>query len=189
MLKEILADLKAYPVIAAIRDIEAVDVALSKPVRCIFMLTGNILDIKYPVTHIKKARKRVFLHVDLLEGIGKDAAGVKYIAEEIKPDGIITTRSNLISSAKSEGIFAIQRVFFLDSQAVDTAVRTIRQVDPDAVEILPGVIPKIIKRMYEKVHHPLIAGGLIEEKKEVSEALEAGAWAVSVSKDDLWNAF
>ncbi|TYP58841.1 glycerol-3-phosphate responsive antiterminator [Thermosediminibacter litoriperuensis] len=188
-MRDILADLKAYPIIAAIRDIDAVDLALDKPVRCIFMLAGDILNIKYPVTHIKKARKRVFLHMDLLEGVSKDAAGLRYVSEEIRPDGIITTRSNLISSAKSEGIFAIQRAFFLDSQAVDTAVRTIRQVDPDAVEILPGVIPKIIKRLHENVNHLLIAGGLIEDKKEVNDALEAGAWAVSVSREDLWDAF
>lgn len=188
-MKDILADLKAYPVIAAVRDIDTVDIALEKPVRCIFMLTGDILNIKYPVTYIKKARKRVFLHMDLLEGVSKDAAGLRYIAEIIKPDGIITTRSNLISSAKSEGIFTIQRAFFLDSQAVDTAVRTIRQVDPDAVEVLPGVIPKIIKRVHGKVHHPLIAGGLVEDINEVNAALEAGAWAVSVSKEDLWDAF
>lgn len=188
-MRELLTDLKAYPVIAAIRDIDVVDLALDKPVRCIFMLIGDIFNIKYPVSHIKKARKRVFLHIDLLEGISKDAAGLRYVAEEIKPDGIISTRSNLISSAKKEGIFAIQRIFLLDSLAVDTAVRTIRQVDPDAVEVLPGVIPKIIKKIHENVHHPLIAGGLIEGKKEVGDALKAGAWAVSASRDDLWNAF
>lgn len=188
-MRELLTDLKAYPVIAAIRDIDVVDLALDKPVRCIFMLIGDIFNIKYPVSHIKKARKRVFLHIDLLEGISKDAAGLRYVAEEIKPDGIISTRSNLISSAKKEGIFAIQRIFLLDSLAVDTAVRTIRQVDPDAVEVLPGVVPKIIKKIHENVYHPLIAGGLIEGKKEVSDALKAGAWAVSASRDDLWNAF
>ncbi|MCG0275408.1 MAG: glycerol-3-phosphate responsive antiterminator [Thermosediminibacteraceae bacterium] len=187
-MKDILADLKAYPIIAAVREIDAVDLALEKPIRCVFILTGDILNIKYPVTHIKKACKRVFLHIDLLEGVSKDAAGLRYVAEEIKPDGIITTRSNLISSAKSMGIFTIQRAFFLDSLAVDTAVRTIRQVEPDAVEVLPGVIPKIIKRMHENIHHPLIAGGLIEDIQEVKEALKAGAWAVSVSKIDLWDA-
>lgn len=179
--------IKKSPIIAAIRDIEKVDEALSKPVHCLFLLTGNILNIRYAVTHIKKAGKRVFLHLDLLEGISKDSIGIKYIAEEIKPDGIITTRGNLVSSAKSEGIFTIQRVFILDSQAKDTAEKSIRQVDPDAVEILPGVIPKIIKKIHKEVNYPVIAGGLIEDMEEVRAALKEGALAVSVSKEELWD--
>jgi glycerol uptake operon antiterminator len=92
---EILADIKKCPVIAAIRDIDDVDMALSRKIQCVFLLTGSILNIKYVVHCIKKARKRAFLHIDLVEGISKDSEGTKYIVEEIRPDGIITTRSNL----------------------------------------------------------------------------------------------
>ena len=67
--------------------------------------------------------------------------------EEIRPDGVITTRSNLAMSARSMGMFTIQRVFILDSLAVDTAVKTIGQVEPDAVEILPGVLTKTLGRI------------------------------------------
>ncbi|MDK2879371.1 MAG: glycerol uptake operon antiterminator [Thermoanaerobacteraceae bacterium] len=186
-MEDVLSDIKKCPIIAAIRDIEKVDAALEKPLRCLFLLTGNILNIKYAVTHIKKAGKRAFVHLDLLEGISKDGMGIKYIAEEVKPDGIITTRGNLISSAKSEGIFTIQRVFILDSLAKDTAEKSINQVDPDAVEILPGVIPKIINKIHSEVHYPVIAGGLIETLDEVKAALKEGALAVSVSKEGLWD--
>lgn len=151
------------------------------------MLTGDIFNIKYAVKHIQRASKRVFLHLDLLEGVSKDSMGIKYIAEEIKPDGVITTRGHLVSCAKSEGLFTIQRVFILDSLSVDTAVKTIKQVDPDAVELLPAVIPKIIRRVHNKVNYPLIAGGLIEEDDEVLAALSAGALAVSVTKEEIWD--
>jgi len=186
-LGEVLADIKRCPIIAAIRDIEKIDIALGKPIRCLFLLTGNILNIKYAVTHTKKAGKKVFIHVDLLEGVSKDGMGLKYIAEEIRPDGIITTRGNLISCAKNEGLFTIQRVFILDSLAKDTAEKSINQVDPDAVEILPGVIPKIIDKIHREVHYPVIAGGLIETMDEVEAAIKEGALAVSVSKEELWD--
>lgn len=184
---EVLADIKGCSIIAAIRDIEKVDIALGKPIRCLFLLTGNILNIKYAVTHTKKAGKKVFIHVDLLEGVSKDSMGIKYIAEEVRPDGIITTRGNLIGCAKNEGLFTIQRVFIIDSLAKDTAEKSINQVDPDAVEILPGVIPKIIDKIHKEVHYPVIAGGLIETMDEVEAALKEGALAVSVSKEELWD--
>lgn len=187
MNNEILADIKKCPVIAAIRDIDYVDMALSRKIQCVFLLTGSILNIKYVVHCIKKARKRAFLHLDLVEGISKDSEGTKYIVEEIRPDGIITTRSNLAMSARSMGMFTIQRVFILDSLAVDTAVKTIGQVEPDAVEILPGVLTKTLGRIAVRVATPLIAGGLIETEEEVKKALASGAVAISTTRKSLWD--
>ncbi|KYO65347.1 glycerol-3-phosphate responsive antiterminator [Thermovenabulum gondwanense] len=186
-MKFLIEDLKSYPVIAAIRDIEKVDDALKERVKTIFLLTGSIFDIRYVVNHIKKAGRRVFIHFDLLDGISKDSVGIRYIAEEIKPDGIITTRTNLVSSAKSEGLFAIQRIFIVDSQAIDTAIKAINQVNPDAVEILPGIVYEAINKISRSIHYPLIAGGLIHEKEQVDEALKAGAMAISTSEEKLWN--
>lgn len=187
MNNEILDDVKKCPVIAAIRDIDDVDTALSRKIQCVFLLTGSILNIKYVVHCIKKARKRAFLHLDLVEGISKDSEGTKYIVEEIRPDGVITTRSNLAMSARSMGMFTIQRVFILDSLAVDTAVKTIGQVEPDAVEILPGVLTKTLGRIAIRVAIPIIAGGLIETEEEVKKALASGAVAISTTRKSLWD--
>lgn len=184
---EVTRDLLIHPVIPAIRDVEKIDIALSKDARSIFLLAGNILNIKNIVNQAKRADKRIFVHIDLLEGISKNRMGIKYIAQEVKPDGIITTRANLISCAKAEGLFAIQRIFVLDSLAIDTAAKSIKNVNPDAIEILPAVIPKIIRRICQRVSHPVIAGGLIEEKSEVESALKEGAMAISVSKEDIWD--
>lgn len=187
MRSEILADIKEFPVIAAIRDVDEVDEALSRNIKCVFLLTGSILNIKYVVHCIKKAHKRAFVHLDLLEGISKDSEGTKYIVEEVRPDGIITTRSNLALSARKMGMFTIQRVFILDSLAVDTAVKTISQVEPDAVEVLPGVLTKTLKRIVQRVHIPVVAGGLIETPEEVRNALESGAVAISTTRKSLWD--
>jgi glycerol uptake operon antiterminator len=186
-LGEIMEDLKRFPVIPAIRDVSRIDTAISIKSRCVFLLTGNILNIKDIVRRVQSADRRIFLHLDLLEGISKNSMGIKYIAQEIKPDGVITTRANLINCAKTEGLFTIQRIFVLDSLAIDTAVKSIKNVNPDAIEILPAVIPKIIRRICQRTRHPIIAGGLIEDIQEVREALKEGAWAISVTKEDIWN--
>ena len=186
-MSDVLEDLKGFPVIPAIRDVDRIKIAVSKPSRCIFLLTGNILNIKGVVNSVKGNNKRIFLHIDLLEGISKNSMGIKYIAQEIKPDGIITTRANLISCAKSEGLFTIQRIFALDSLAVDTAEKSVKHVCPDAIEILPAVIPKIIRKICNRIRLPVIAGGLIENIQEVNAALRQGALAISVTNEDIWN--
>jgi glycerol uptake operon antiterminator len=55
----------------------------------------------------------------------------------------------------------------------------------DAIEILPGVMPKIINKIAAISKIPIIAGGLISDKEDVRLALEAGAISVSASSTEL----
>ena len=57
---------------------------------------------------------------------------------------------------------------------------------PDMMEIMPGVVPKIIEKFKASVNIPIIAGGLIETKKEILDALKAGASSISTSNNKLW---
>ena len=55
------------------------------------------------------------------------------------------------------------------------------------LEIMPGVISKVITQLKKTVNIPIIAGGIIDNKTEIIEALKAGAAAVSTGKCELWN--
>ena len=70
--------------------------------------------------------------------------------------------------------------------SLETGIRNIQSVLPDAVEVLPGIASKIIKSMENEVRVPIIAGGLIQTKKDIMEAISAGAMAISTSKQELW---
>ena len=61
----------------------------------------------------------------------------------------------------------------------------LHNTNPHFMEIMPGVIPKAITR-FSRCGIPVIAGGLIESKQEVTEALGAGATAVSTGQEKLW---
>ena len=56
----------------------------------------------------------------------------------------------------------------------------------NCVELMPGVIPKILRRLCERVSVPVIAGGLIETKEEIIAAINAGAAAVSTTNQEVW---
>jgi len=60
-----------------------------------------------------------------------------------------------------------------------------KNTNPHLMEIMPGVIGKAITRC-SRGSIPVIAGGLIQTKSEVTEALRCGAAAVSTGKSDLW---
>ena len=55
----------------------------------------------------------------------------------------------------------------------------------DAIEILPGIMPKIIKRFAGLTDKPIIAGGLISDQDDAQSALNAGASAVSTTNLEL----
>ena len=56
-----------------------------------------------------------------------------------------------------------------------------------AVEVLPGLMPKILHSLASKIDRPLITGGLISSKEDIVSALSAGACAVSTTDTKLWN--
>ena len=112
--------------------------------------------------------------------------GVKYICEVFKPDGIITTKSHLIKVCENYDVVTIQRIFLLDSLNFDTGVKSVHSCNPDAVEILPNVMPGIIKHFIEITRKPIISGGLITTKEDVIKSLSAGAIGISTSKREIW---
>jgi len=53
---------------------------------------------------------------------------------------------------------------------------------------MPGIIPRVIKRIKSEIPEiPIIAGGLIESKEDIMDVLKSGGIAVSTSKESLWD--
>ena len=88
-------------VIAAVRTNQEFMLALNSKVKTVFMLSTNIEEIKEQVALAHEKGKKLFVHIDLAEGIGKDAYGVKFLKNQ-GVDGIISTRTNLIKLAKKK---------------------------------------------------------------------------------------
>ena len=174
------------PIIAAINDLDKVKDVIDSPSKIVFLLIGDILNIGEIVNELKKHNKLVFVHIDLIGGFSKDILAMKYLNNTIKPDGIITTKSNLIKVAKELDIFTIQRLFILDSLALTSGINSVKSIRPDAVEILPGIMPKIIKEIRQETRIPVIAGGLIKDKMDVINSLNGGAIGISTSNKDVW---
>lgn len=172
-------------VIAAVRSREDILTAVSADVKIVFHLLPNIETIKEDIGIVHDAGKKLFVHIDLAEGIGKDKYGIAFL-KKIGIDGIISTRANIIKSAAEMGMYTIQRFFIVDSHSVETTVESLKGSKVDMIEIMPGVSEKIIRTVKSLTDKPIIAGGLIETKDEVMLAVEAGASAVSTGKQQLW---
>lgn len=187
-MRELIVDkLKSNPVIAAVQTEKDVDAAINSKASTIFLLCADIFNARLLVDKIEKAGKNAIIHIDFLEGIGRDSKAIDYIIKEIRPFGVISTKSSHIKVAASKGIFTIQRFFLIDNKSFEMTVKSVHTLKPDMVEIMPGVMPSVIKRVNSQLSVPVIAGGLIDSEQDVRDALAFGAVAVSTSKKSLWN--
>ena len=185
-LQDFTSTLDLCPVIAAVKDEKGLDACLSAPCRVVFVLYGSIMDIPDIISRIRDAGKTPLVHLDLVDGLAARESAVDFIRFRTSAEGIISTKSVLIKRAKELGLIAIQRFFLLDSLALTNIAKQVRLNAPDVIEIIPGVMPKVIRMVTERSPLPVIAGGLIHDVEDIQNALNAGAAAISATNITLW---
>ncbi|GLY10400.1 glycerol-3-phosphate responsive antiterminator [Pseudobacillus badius] len=176
-------------ILPAVRTMKDFDKMLETPFEYGVFLDLHVGMVKSVFDYARQHGKKMFLHLDLIHGLTSDEYAAEFIAQYVKPYGIISTKGNAIVRAKQKGLLATQRAFIIDSSALERSIKLIERTDPDYIEVLPGVVPKIIKELHEKTKKPIFAGGLIETREEVEEALEAGACAITTSDRELWKLY
>lgn len=173
-------------ILPAVKKMKDFEVLLASETRFIILLETRLGLLRKLVKAAQKANKKVFVHVDLIQGLKADDYGMEYLGQEVKPDGVISTRAHVIKQASKYNMISVQRLFLIDSQALEHNVTLIQKTKPDFVEVLPGIIPGMIKEIKDTVGVPVIAGGLVRSNEDVKQALDSGAAAVSTSRSDLW---
>ncbi len=176
-------------IIPAIRSMKDYEKFLNSPFTYGVILEIHLGLLQTVMRFAGERKKKLFLHLDLIQGLSQDEAATDFICQTMKPYGLISTKSNVIIKAKQKGVVATQRVFFIDSNAGKKSIQLIKKNDPDIVEVLPGLIPKAISQLKDKTGKIIFAGGLIETVEEVEKALAAGASAITTSNPGLWKQF
>lgn len=190
MNQEFYDAVEANPVIAAVKSDAGLQAAVEmEEIQVIFVLYGDVCTIPEILERIKAAGKKAMVHIDLIAGLSAKEISVEFIARQTRADGIITTKPALVRRARELGIFAVLRFFVIDSLALKNIENLEMQCGtsrPDFIEVLPGVMPKVLGRIAKVSRIPMIAGGLITEKEDVIAALSVGAIAVSSTNQDVW---
>jgi glycerol uptake operon antiterminator len=173
------------PVVPAVRGPDsALEAALAGEHPAIFVLGGDIFKVLARVGS-QSRRPRIYVNVDLVGGIASDASGLRFLSGRV--EGIISTHRHVIEVARASGLVTIQRLFAIDSGAVERGLKLIRRAEPQFVEILPALAYCEIAEKYSEVLSlPVLAGGLLKSQEDIAAILEAGAVGVSTSHQGLW---
>ncbi|QUW21432.1 glycerol-3-phosphate responsive antiterminator [Sporosarcina sp. Marseille-Q4063] len=176
-------------VLPAARTLKQFEQLLQCKFEYIVLLEVHISNLKTLEQEASRHNKKLIIHADLIQGLKTDNYAADFLCNDIEPAGIISTRSNMLMRAKAKGIIAIQRMFLLDTIALEKSYSLIETTQPDYIEMLPGVIPELIHEVHEQTGIPIINGGLIRTQTHVQEALAAGAVAVTTSDKELWELY
>ncbi|MFS0821655.1 glycerol-3-phosphate responsive antiterminator [Bacillus sp. 1P02SD] len=172
------------PVISEIKD---VDILPNFNYGYFAILNTHISRLKPVFKIAEQHQKKLLLDIDLIKGLKADEYATEYICQEFKPAGIISTKPSVIIKAKQKGVLTFQRIFLLDSKSISQSSKIIERTDPDYIELLPGVVPKIISQFSQQIDKKIIASGFIETVEEVEQAIKAGATTVTTSCKELWD--
>ena len=175
---------KIFP---AARTLKEFEMLLESNYESIIILDVHLSQLKKVGTLAKAHKKKLFIHLDLVQGLQADKSGVEFACSECSPYGIVSTKPTVIIAAKQRGIVTIQRVFLLDSHSFKKSCTLLTKTNPDYIELLPGISTKLIRKFKEVMEIPVLAGGFIETMEEVEAAIEAGAAAITTSRKELWS--
>ena len=153
----------------------------------LIILFGDINSLPELIRRTDEAWKFLLLHLDLIGGIGRDRAGIQFLAR-LGVKGLITTKPQLAKIARQEGMRVIQRMFLVDSESLRTGISLLKGFRPDAIEALPASTPaSVLAELKAATDVPILVGGLVRSADDVMQAVANGAFAVSTSQRELWN--
>ncbi|MEX2947733.1 glycerol-3-phosphate responsive antiterminator [Staphylococcus warneri] len=173
-------------ILPAIRNMKDLDKLIKTEYKSCVLLDMHIGHLKSILDLLKNKDIECYIHIDLIKGLSHDEYSCEYIIQQYKPKGIVSTKTKVIKKAKSLNTLTIFRVFIIDSQALSRSIELIQKVQPDFVEVLPGIAHKAVRRIQEDTDTSVIAGGLISEVSEVEEAINNGAKYITTSNQKLW---
>lgn len=156
---------------------------------CVFVLFGNISNLKMIVDQLKEEGIKSYVHIDKVESLRVDDYAFKFIRNNVGADGIVTTKAGYVKKAKSAGLEVVQRSFIVDNRMLDLTLKGLEKAKPDYLEIMPAITSYLIPDIKKAYDIEIIAGGLVDHPEVFDEALENGASFVSTSNVEMWKQY
>jgi len=147
----------------------------------------QLAELEDIVLELKALKKKVLIHIDMLKGLAPNEFGAIYLIQNLKVDGIISTKPQPLVLARKRGVIAIQRIFLKDSFSLEKSLYIVDKVQPNYLELLPALSTSILTKIISKTNLKVICGGLIQSFDEIEHCFKNGAVGVTTSNPSFWN--
>ncbi|HLI08985.1 MAG TPA: glycerol-3-phosphate responsive antiterminator [Ktedonobacteraceae bacterium] len=159
----------------------------STGIGAIFLRHCSLFEVSSLLERAHQRGLAVYVNVDHIDGVHPDAAGMRYLVEQLHVTGIISNHTRILAQGKDFGLETVQRIFAVDSTGLEMALDSMDEQYIDVLDISPAlVVPHVVPYLSAPLPLPFIASGLISTTRQVEAVLKCGALGVAVSRPELW---
>lgn len=177
-----------FEVIPSVRDVRHLDYALSVAQDYVQLTGTHIGNLKQWTARCHQQEKRVLVNHELVAGLGSDKMAFQMLKQLYQVDGLISSNITKIHLVKNMKMKVMYRITLMDSISVDNALKFIKEVKFDAIELRPyyhaiEFLPKF-REVWDGKYY---AAGFVNTKERVLACKEAGFHGVMTSTKELWS--
>lgn len=171
----------------AVSDFKSVEIFINSNHEICVLLNFRLAQLASIVRKLKDANKKVLVHAELIRGLSNDEDGALYLIQNLRVDGIISSKAKVIELCKKRDIIGVYRFFLKDSLSLNHSLNIAKMIKPDYIEVLPFQGASIIKKLNSIIPSVYFSGGLIESYEDIKYCLDYDATSVTTSKVELWD--
>jgi glycerol uptake operon antiterminator len=162
--------------------------AMESPlVKTILLRHCNIFEFSALLESAQRLGCSVYVNMDHIDGVHSDAAGLRYMAEQLRVTGIVSNHPKILALGKQFRLETIQRIFAVDSTGLEMALESVDVASVDMLDFSPAlVIPYIISDIQPYLPLPYMASGLVYTSEQLRAILRTGVRAIAVTRSELW---
>lgn len=143
----------SLPILPAVKSMRELERVLHSPYMYIVLLDSHVAQLKNIVKLAEQHGKKILLHADMINGLKNDEYAAEFLCQEIRPAGLISTRAGVIRVAKQKGLIAIQRVFLLDTIALEKSYVLIEKTQPTILKFFLVLCPILSKKFHPELEY------------------------------------
>ncbi len=174
-------------IIPAISNYKNIDKFLESKLEYGILMNFHLAQLADIVAKLKQHDKKVLVHSELIKGLSSDEDGAIYLLQNLKVDGIISSKPKVIEICKKRHVIGVYRFFIKDTISLEQSLKIGIKLKPQCVEILPSYCYDLVEEIKNNLHCEIWLGGLLKEKAQIDSCFTAGAASVTISDYRLWN--
>lgn len=173
-------------ILPAISNHQALKKFISSDYEYGILMSFQLAQLPELIQIMKNNHKKVLIHSELIKGLSSDEYGAIFLIQNLKVDGIISSKPKVIDVCKKRKVIGIFRFFIKDSTALGQSISLARKIEPNYIEILPSSCTNVIDYVSQETSAQVLMGGLISSTAEINHCIKSGAISVTTSNPDLW---
>lgn len=164
------------------------DLALNSPGPVIHLAGGSLTKLSGWVQEVRRTDKQLWLHIDMVSGLGRDDESISYSQQSWRPDAYVTGNLGLAQSIRAKGLPLVLRVFVHDTQSALKSAEAIRKLQPAIVQVMPAIATPTVQARFVNMspRSEIMGAGLVSSVEERDRLLASGI-RLDISNPLLWD--